>query len=115
MFCGDLRPSENTSCDVKAYIRKSSITTTLEPAIITRKLSFYYVFVYYIDPVTGVVVGVALLKKPEKKALGITVLFISIAICVAVALWKVNRYTKTRIFDQISKLKWSLFTEDLFI
>lgn len=52
-------------------------------------------FVYYIVPVAGVVVGVVLLKKkPEKKALGLTILLISIAVCVVVAVWKITDLQK---------------------
>jgi len=47
--------------------------------------------VVYLIPIAGVVTGCILLKKkPEKKLLGLTVLLISIAVCLAVAVWKIN-------------------------
>ena len=46
--------------------------------------------VIYILPVVGVIIGAILLKKqPEHRATGIVVLSVSIAACLAVAVWKV--------------------------
>ncbi len=69
-----------------------------EDSLLTMLMAFAFIisfFVYYIMPVAGVVVGVVLLKKkPEKKALGITILLISIAVCAAVAVWKITDLQK---------------------
>lgn len=51
------------------------------------------IFVYYLLPVAGVVAGIILLKK-EKKVLGKTILFISIAVCLVVAVWKITDITR---------------------
>ncbi len=55
-------------------------------------IAFVIVFVLvYIVPVAGVVTGsILLMKKPEKKALGLTILLLSIAVCIVVAIWKIN-------------------------
>ena len=45
--------------------------------------------IVYLVPVAGVITGSVLLKKrPQQKGIGLTVLLISVLLCVCVAVWK---------------------------
>ena len=45
--------------------------------------------IVYLVPVAGVIMGSVLLKKrPQQKGIGLTVLLISVLLCVCVAVWK---------------------------
>lgn len=52
------------------------------------------IVIYYVIPVAGVITGAVLLKKkPNKKALGLSILIISSMACVAVAVWKIIEFS----------------------
>jgi hypothetical protein len=59
-------------------------------------MAAFLVFVRFILPIAGIVIGAILLnKKPNKKALGLTILIISILAFLAVAVWEIVQLSQT--------------------